>query len=252
MSSSKKPTYGWRAKIGLIVPPTNTVNEAEWNKWAPEGVSIHSTRMPLHTNTESEAGKKELHDDLKIAVSYLAQADVSVIAYGCTAGSMISPRHSLPDFMEEISGIPCVTTAASIADALEALNIKSIAIATPYHEALNQDEKLFFEGQEFKVTDIKGLGYGAGGAEEYRSIHLLSEEEIIELVVSVDSPDAEAIMVSCTDLPVMPLIHTLEEKLQKPVVTSNQSTFWACLRTAGITDPFENQGKLFEITERYT
>src|SRR5690606_32966375 len=38
--------YGWRARLGLIVPPTNTVNEAEWRIMAPEGVTIHSARMP--------------------------------------------------------------------------------------------------------------------------------------------------------------------------------------------------------------
>ena len=27
--------YGWRARLGVIVPPTNTVNEAEWHRMAP-------------------------------------------------------------------------------------------------------------------------------------------------------------------------------------------------------------------------
>ena len=34
---------GWRAKIGVIVPPANTVNQAEWNNMAPDEVSIHAT-----------------------------------------------------------------------------------------------------------------------------------------------------------------------------------------------------------------
>ena len=47
--------YGWRAKIGLIVPLTNTVNEAEWARMAPEGVSIHVTRMTLHPGGDAAA-----------------------------------------------------------------------------------------------------------------------------------------------------------------------------------------------------
>ena len=53
-------TYGWRAKIGVIVPPTNTVNEAEWQLMAPAGVSVHTTRMPLHEDTTSAAGTRAL------------------------------------------------------------------------------------------------------------------------------------------------------------------------------------------------
>src|SRR5690606_20084424 len=56
--------YGWRARLGLIVPPTNTVNEAEWRIMAPEGVTIHSARMPLHTETDSDAGQAALYHDL--------------------------------------------------------------------------------------------------------------------------------------------------------------------------------------------
>ena len=90
-------TYGWRAKIGLIVPPTNTVNEAEWQIMAPDGVTIHSTRMPLHADTTSEAGKAALYADIEKAVADLAQAGPDCIAYGCTAGSMVMPITALTD-----------------------------------------------------------------------------------------------------------------------------------------------------------
>ena len=84
--------YGYRAKIGVIVPPTNTVNEAEWNRMAPEGISIHAARMPLHANTASADGKKLLYDDVKKATLDLVQARLDAIAYGCTAGSMVLPN----------------------------------------------------------------------------------------------------------------------------------------------------------------
>ena len=37
-----------RARLGLIVPPTNTVNETEWRAMLPAGVSFHTHRMRLH------------------------------------------------------------------------------------------------------------------------------------------------------------------------------------------------------------
>ena len=90
-----RSTYGYRARIGLIVPPTNTVNEAEWGRTIPDGVTFHTVRMPLHADTISSAGRKALVEDIAARVRELSQAGVDVVAYACTAGSMINPRHAL-------------------------------------------------------------------------------------------------------------------------------------------------------------
>ena len=37
--------FGWRAKIGIIIPSVNTTMEPEMWLMAPEGVSIHTSRM---------------------------------------------------------------------------------------------------------------------------------------------------------------------------------------------------------------
>src|SRR6056297_2383652 len=98
--------YSWRARLGVIVPPTNTVNEAEWARLMPEGTSFHTMRMPLHADTTSEAGQRALHDDLDKAMAELVKADVDVIAYACTAGSMTHPPQSLPERMQAGAGAP--------------------------------------------------------------------------------------------------------------------------------------------------
>ena len=37
--------YGWRARIGAMIPTNNTVIEPEIAAMAPEGVTFHVTRM---------------------------------------------------------------------------------------------------------------------------------------------------------------------------------------------------------------
>ncbi|MAG97875.1 MAG: maleate cis-trans isomerase [Rhodospirillaceae bacterium] len=156
-----RPSYGARAKLGIIVPPTNTVNEAEWNLAAPDGVSIHAARMALHTDATTAEGKAALQADLDIALHSLKPAGVAVIAYGCTAGSMISPRHALAAHMMSQVDLPCVTTAAAIVDALEALDVERISVATPYDQRLNDHEVHYLNSQGLDVVAIEGLGYGA-------------------------------------------------------------------------------------------
>ena len=237
-------TYGWRAKIGVIVPPTNTVNEAEWNGVVPGGVSVHAARMALHTDTVSDPGKQALHDDLALAVASLSPAGVAAIAYGCTAGSMITPRHGLAAYMSDVCALPCVTAAAAIVDALQALGAMRISIATPYDQRLNDHEVEFLESQGLHVCTIKGLGLGANGPSDYPLIHRTAPDQVRELVRSVNQNDAEAIVISCTDLPTFALIDEFERAFNKPVVTSNQATLWATLRAAGIDDPLDGLGKL--------
>ena len=95
--------YGGRARIGLIVPPTNTANEAEWQSLTPAEVTIHATRMPLHTDTSSRSGIDALHQDIEKSSADLAAAEVDVIAYGCTAGSMVTPVDSLATLITNLS-----------------------------------------------------------------------------------------------------------------------------------------------------
>jgi maleate isomerase/arylmalonate decarboxylase len=243
-SFSGDTTYGTRAKLGLIVPPTNTVNEAEWHKMVPDGVTFHVTRMALHADTSSSEGKKALYADIKEATEDLAQAGLSVISYGCTAGSMAQPLNQLSDFMSGVSGLPCITTASAIVNALNYLNIKKISIATPYHEALNKHEVKFLADNGFETLKISGLGIGGGGPHEYIEIARTSMDDIKAHILSVDHPGAEAIIVSCTDFPSLSVIAELEKELGKPVISSNQATLWAALRAADIIDYFDNFGTL--------
>lgn len=52
--------------------------------------------------------------------------------------------------------------------------------------------------------------------------------------------------ISCTNLASLGVIAALERDLGKPVITSNQACFWACLRRLGLRDAIGGHGKLLE------
>ena len=246
MSDRAQRPYGWRAKLGVIVPPTNSVNEGEWGAMLPDGVTMHAARMPLHADTVSEEGRRHLLADVKKAASDVAAAGVDVVAYGCTAGSLILPLDWLTGFMTRETGVPAVATGPAIVLALRALGARRVAVATPYHDALNHHEEEFFTQCGLEVLSIKGLGIGAGGAHEYRQIAALAPERILEHARASVAADAEAMVLSCTDLPTLKLHEALEREFGIPVVSSNQATFWAALRAAGLADPVAGWGQLLD------
>jgi maleate cis-trans isomerase len=244
MTDRHLSAYSPRAKLGLVVPPTNTVNEAEWARMMPAGVTFHTHRMPLHSDTTSEAGKQALMDDLESVFALLKQSRVDAIAYACTAGSMINPVESLPDSLSARTGVKAVTTSAAIIAALKALGATRLSVATPYADRLNDHETHFLKDNGFAVDRLIGLGIGAKGPAEYIHIAETPIHEVEDHARAAFVKGCDALLITCTDFPTLPLIETLETELGVPVVTSNQATFWAMLRAAGIDDRFDHFGAL--------
>ncbi len=240
-----KPVEPPALRLGVVAPTTNTVNEAEWRRLLPPHVQLVLNRMALHTDTDTAAGQQLLKRDLAQALQTLLAQQVDAIAYACTAGSMTTPHQALPDWMKQTCGKPCVTTAAAIVEALRALGVRRVAVATPYHDQLNQHETAFLQSAGFEVLSCLGLGIGAGGPHEYVRIAQHPAVQIEAHLRRAAHPDADALLVSCTDFPTLPLIPMLESELGMPVVSSNTATLWAILRNTHVKAAASG-GRLFQ------
>ncbi|WP_270933103.1 maleate cis-trans isomerase family protein [Falsiroseomonas oryzae] len=234
--------YGWRARIGLIVPSTNTINEPEFWRLAPRGVTIHTARA-TSTGEFSEAYFARLREAGQRCAEDLATAEVDIIAYGCTSGSIVCPLEEIVADLHARTGIPAIATAGSVVAALRALKVKRVAVATPYVDFINEREEEFLTRHGFEVTSLHGLRLGETQAER-RSIGRVPPEHVYRMARICDRPEAEAIFVSCTNLATLDVIAQIEADLGKPVVTSNQACFWHCLRSLGIPDRIEGYGRL--------
>jgi len=233
---------GWRARIGVIAPPSNTVNEAEFARMAPDGVTFHFTRSPLHADPAADDFRSML-DDVGRAMGDLAAAQVSLATYACTAGSMACPSDRLLGKMREVGRVDAVSTAGAILDALAALGAARIAMASPYTDATNAHEKEFLERNGIAVVAMAGLGLNTSLA-GIQKISRVPPAAVYEHARAVDRPEAEAVLICCTDFNTLDAIEPLEQALGKPVLSSNTATFWASLRAAGIDDRIEGYGTL--------
>lgn len=234
--------YGWRAKIGLIVPSTNTINEPEFWRLAPKGVTIHTGRATL-LGKATEESYFRMAEAVKVAADDLATAEVDVVAYGCTSGSIVCSLQDIVDDLKRRTGVPAVATAGAVVAALRALGAKCVAVATPYVDFVNESERRFLQDYGFEVAALHGLRLGET-QEERRGIGRVPPEHIYRMALACDRPEADTIFVSCTNLATLDVIAQIEADLGKPVVTSNQACFWACLRLLGLPDRIEGHGRL--------
>jgi arylmalonate decarboxylase len=127
------------------------------------------------------------------------------------------------------------------------LGAQTVALATPYLPYINEREIALLQEEGFTVCSELGLGLGETEAERF-AIRKVPPEAIFRMARAVDRPEADAIFISCTSLPTLKLIGAIEEQLGKPVVTSNQATFWNVLQKLRLKVAIANGGALFRST----
>ena len=99
--------YGWRGRIGLMVPTENSVMEPEFARMSPEGVSVHANRVYLKDVTPESllAMERGVEDSAR----GLAGIRIGVLAFGCTSGSFVGGKgydERLMRRMEDATGVP--------------------------------------------------------------------------------------------------------------------------------------------------
>ena len=65
------------------------------------------------------------------------------------------------------------------------------------------------------------------------------------MLSKIDLKGADALFVSCTALPVLPIIDKLEKKLNTTVLSSNQALIWDTLVKIDKNNSVKGFGKLF-------
>ncbi len=235
--------YGGRARLGLIVPPSNSTNEAEFWERVPADISVVTVRMDLHLPDSSPDFEEVMCRDLDKACRDLKAAGADICIYACTAGSMAMEKERLSAELDR-HGLPSLHTAEALLQAFSALGVRKLAIATPYTPDINAHEKHYLEEQGLEVLSIDGMNIGED-VSEFALLSQIPPAVVSEHALTADRPRAEALFVSCTDLPASTLIEPLEQKLGKPVITSNQATLWASLRKLGFADTLDNYGSLW-------
>ncbi|SEQ28486.1 maleate isomerase [Faunimonas pinastri] len=226
-----RPTidYGDRLRMGIIVPSGNVVAEPQIHAMLPAGVSALFTRLALRGSSEAELQRMEA--GVEDAARLLADARVDRIVFHCTAVTTFSPS-SGPAIRERIggaTGIEGLVTSDALEAAFQALGTRRVVLLTPYIEAVHRREIAFLEHLGLHVAGEASLGIDTND-----EMARLSPDTLADWVLKHRHPDADAYFLSCTALRSAELIASLEDRLGRPVLTSNQVMVWHALREAGI------------------
>ncbi|MEM8860509.1 MAG: Asp/Glu racemase [Chloroflexota bacterium] len=238
-----------RARLGIVVPFSNTNLEPDMQMLRPDGVSLHFARAggyDLDEVPDSEQMRQFALASLEEVVESLAAARPDTIIYGCTSATLAHGPEFDRQFAQQISdmvGKPAITAAGALVLALESLGVKKIAFSSPYVEELNQEAIDFLAQSGFETVSSAYVGTDLGNYGQGE----LTPDRVVELGLEANSSEAEAIVLSCTDLRAVEAIEELEQKVGKPVVSSNQALMFAAGRSLNLeANLMVKVGKLFE------
>jgi len=176
------------------------------------------------------------------AIRQIASCRLHVIAYGCTASSIVQ-GHAFDELLRSeirhIAGVPATTATDSIFAACRALGLRRVTAISPYTEAVDAAEHRFFA--EGGIETVAGAHLDI--AEGFR----LAEPEpdaILDLALRAWDPQSDGLIAACLNFRSHPIIDAIEARIGKLVVTSTQAVLWHLLRLAGVASPIHGFGRL--------
>jgi maleate isomerase len=228
--------------VGLLLLATDRASGADVAAFLPDGVEAYATRIPMNAVATPDT-LAELGDHLEAGARLLApDGPLSAIGFSCTSGTVAvgaDRAHTL--IAAGRPGVPICTPVEAAVKALAALGVRRIALLTPYLDGPSRLIEGFFAEHGMEI--VTRASFKLDGDPDMNRV---TTDCLIEAGRDLGShPDAEALFISCTGLRTRHVIEPLEEALGKPVVTSNQALAWDLARTAGVSDPAPDRGRLF-------
>ena len=247
MNSTKiEPKYVSKSnpRIGLIALASDFMIERDFiNVIKDRDIDFFVNRIecfnPLTKNNLIKMSNKVT----EVTKDILPDQDIDCVVYGCTSGTIAAGHNSIEKKIKAAKPMADVTTPSTAAiKALKKLNINKISIFTPYTKKLNDEVLKYFDDDGFEITsnsyfDIKS---------DF-DIGKIDQNYLYQVLSKINLKGADALFVSCTALPVLPLIDKLEKKLDTTVLSSNQALIWDTLEKINKNNSVEGFGKLFQL-----
>jgi maleate isomerase len=226
--------------FGILIPSTNTTCEIELGR-LPADLQVHTARLGKGRDSPFSPS---LDADVAYQSKLLGHARVEVIALAQTSASLFADDYDEVTVkrMSEASGVPSLTSAQAVGRALRALGARRIAMATPYSEEVIERAKRYYE-TKYGVAVVASESLGATNS---YAIGKMDAGVAQAAFARIDRPDIEALVVPGGNFPTMDRIAQWEQQFGKPVITTNQATLWAVMRTMGIRTPLTGKGRLLE------
>jgi maleate isomerase len=240
-------SLGWRKKLGILVPSTNTSVQPEFDSMRPPGVTNHISRIgipnvPLKSDEDFSRLIELIIAAQDEAVDSLMSCEPDYLVMGISAETFwggYEASRKLKAHLTEKTGLPVTMGSEAGEEALKLVGAKTIGVVTPYWPVGDQNVVRFFGEAGFTVKRIEGLKCTSPV-----EIAHVTEARLRDALAQVDGDDVDALIQVGTNLAMARLAGQAELWMKRPVIAINTAIYWHALRHAGIPDKVEGFGAL--------
>ena len=225
--------------FGVLIPSTNTTVEIEC-RLLPAAYQAHVGR--LMTSAPGRTFQPSRDEDIYYQSRLLGTARVELVILAQTSASLFADDYDevTTRRMSAGAGVPAITSAQAVGRAVRALGARHIAVVSPYSDEVNQRASRYFASKHgLETVALEGFG-----ATDSYAIGQLGPENARSAFARIDRPEIEVFVVPGGNFPTMTAIAAWEQEFAKPVVTTNQASFWAMLRAFDTGDRLPTFGRL--------
>jgi maleate isomerase len=229
-------------RIGLITLASDFRIEKDFNNVIyGRDVDLYVNRIHCYNPLTNETLAKMADDITNVTKDILPGQKLDCVAYGCTSGTVAVGYDSIKEKVNLAKPEAKVTTPITSAiKALNILGINKISIFTPYTKKINDSVVSYFEKENININSLSYFDIDSD-----LDIGKVDEDHLFDVLSKINLTDSDALFVSCTALPVLSIINKLEKKLNKIVLSSNQTLIWDSLNAINYKEKIEGFGKLF-------
>ena len=242
-------SLGYRLKLAVIAPSTNTSVQPEMDDMRPHGVTNHFGRIfipddPIRNDADFEQLLVNIRASMETTIEQVITCDPDRLVMGMSSETFwdgVEGAKELERRMSEVAGgRPVSMGSDAVNDALKCYgDIRRIAVVTPYMPVADKQVQRYFEDCGFEVVALEGLKCSSPV-----QIAHTSERELRDAINKVDGPSVEAVVQVGTNLAAARLAGVAEFWLDKPVIAINTAIYWHALRASGIDDKVQGFGSL--------
>ena len=229
-------------RVGLITLASDFRIEKDFNNVIyGKDIDLYCNRIQCYNPLTNETLKKMADDIPKVTEDILPDQKLDCVAYGCTSGTIAAGYQSIYEKVNSAKPNTKVTTPITSAiNALKSLNIKKLSIFTPYTNEINQSVINYFKNENIEIDELTYFDIASD-----LDIGKVDPQHLFDTLVKIDLSKSDALFVSCTALPVLSIISELEKKINKVVLSSNQTLIWDTLKEINFKNKIEGFGQLF-------
>ncbi len=221
--------YGSRARVAVATPQANPTVEPELRALMPAGIEIYATRL-THPATRVEDRLDHYIRHMPEAIASFGSMQLAAFGFGCTGSSYRAGRaleDELTAAASRNTGLPVITAAQAIRQALKAYGARQVALVSPYPIDLAEAGYRYWE--DCGITLTARLRVETSLSDTHR-IYELTSAEAHAALCKIDQTGAEIILASGTGMPTLAALRRWRSDSDMPVLSSNLCLAWALLR----------------------